>query len=178
MTWRSITFKYVTYYKDASSCNINLTQHSHSYQQMINNNFSLLTMWQKLANHCVSNFESHATILTRPTFSWLSSFLNKASCKMKVQTLSQNLYVWRCPCDWKVKRKRRKLRRKNRWIITFITYEDLSFSRTHIFANLNHICSIDHKMSRCQRCCWLLSGVWPPTSCLRITTAKHTSNMK
>lgn len=47
----------------------------------------------------VSSFESHATILTRLTVSWHSSLLKTASCKMNVQTLSQNLYVWRCPCS-------------------------------------------------------------------------------
>nr|DAD22173.1 TPA_asm: hypothetical protein HUJ06_023636 [Nelumbo nucifera] len=44
-----------------------------------------------MASHCESSFESHATIFTLPTFSWHSSLLNVASCRMKVHTLSQNL---------------------------------------------------------------------------------------
>lgn len=52
----------------------------------------------KCCSYWVSSFESQATILTRPTCSCISSNLNIASCKMKVHTLSQNLYVWRCPC--------------------------------------------------------------------------------
>ena len=39
----------------------------------------------------LSNLESQATIFTLPTCSVVSSFLNCASVKMKVHTLSQNL---------------------------------------------------------------------------------------
>ena len=34
---------------------------------------------QEIRSHYISSFESHATILTRPTFSWLSSYLIRAS---------------------------------------------------------------------------------------------------
>ena len=52
--------------------------------------------------YCPSNLESHATIFTLPTCSVVSSFFKLASVKMKVHTLSQNLYVCRWP--WKYKR--------------------------------------------------------------------------
>lgn len=50
----------------------------------------------------LSSLESQATIFTLPTCSVVSSFLNCASVKMKVHTLSQNLYVCRWP--WKYMR--------------------------------------------------------------------------
>ena len=52
--------------------------------------------------YCPSNLESQATIFTLPTCSVVSSFFKLASVKMKVHTLSQNLYVCRWP--WKYKR--------------------------------------------------------------------------
>jgi hypothetical protein len=67
--------------------------------------------------------------------------------------LSQNLYVWRCPCDWK-KYEENSGKRK-REIITLINYIDSNFAENSWITNLNHIYhSIKHK--KCKGVGWLI----------------------